>query len=420
MYAYAIDFDLIKVNLSLNYYNGISSQYYLKNLDTSEVKILKGEATEKENGFQSYLLHTDFSVGTRYKVFDNYGLACFLDFSQLSMSKDFDDHFYYDGDDLGSHYTKEKTTFKVWAPLSTEVVLKIWKDEDLHYYPLERGDKGVYSTTIKKDLDGYEYVYIIGMNEESTETADPYAYSCTANMHSSVVIDLDKVRRVDYPLTELKHNTDAVIYEVGVRDFSVDEFGQITHKGKFLGFCEEGTVTKNGFSSGMDYLDMLGVTHVQLLPVNDYATVDEDHPDLLYNWGYDPAQYNVPEGSYITDPNDGYKRIQECQRMVRRIHKHNMRVILDVVYNHMHDVNNNALEKTVPYYFFRRDDKGELSNGSWCGNDLNSTAKMCRKYILDMCKRWQVLYGVDGFRMDLMGIVDIDTVNMIYEQGHSA
>ena len=130
-------------------------------------------------------------------------------------------------------------------------------------------------------------------------------------MHSSVVIDLDKVRRVDYPLTELKHNTDAVIYEVGVRDFSVDKYGQITHKGKFLGFCEEGTVTKNGFSSGMDYLDMLGVTHVQLLPINDYATVDEDHPDLLYNWGYDPAQYNVPEGSYITDPNDGYKRILE-------------------------------------------------------------------------------------------------------------
>ena len=419
MYAYAIDFDLIKVDLSLNYYNGISSQYYLKNLDTSEVKILKGEATEKENGFQSYLLHTDFSVGTRYKVFDNYGLACFLDFSQLSMSKDFDDHFYYDGDDLGSHYTKEKTTFKVWSPLSTEVVLKIWKDEDLHYYPLERGDKGVYSTTIKKDLDGYEYVYIIGMNEQSIETADPYAYSCTANMHSSVVIDLDKVRRVDYPLTELKHNTDAVIYEVGVRDFSVDEYGQITHKGEFLGFCEEGTVTKNGFSSGMDYLDMLGVTHVQLLPINDYATVDEDHPDLLYNWGYDPAQYNVPEGSYITDPNDGYKRILDCQRMVRCIHKHNMRVILDVVYNHMHDVNNNTLEKTVPYYFFRRDENGELSNGSWCGNDLNTTAKMCRKYILDMCKRWQVLYGVDGFRMDLMGIVDNDTVNMIYEQGHA-
>lgn len=220
-------------------------------------------------------------------------------------------------------------------------------------------------------------------------------------------------------MTELKHTTDAVIYEVGVRDFSVDEYGQITHKGKFLGFCEEGTVTKNGFSSGMDYLDMLGVTHVQLLPINDYATVDEDHPDLLYNWGYDPAQYNVPEGSYITDPNDGYKRILECQRMVRCIHKHNMRVILDVVYNHMHDVNNNALEKTVPYYFFRRDENGELSNGSWCGNDLNSTAKMCRKYILDMCKRWQVLYGVDGFRMDLMGIVDNDTVNMIYEQGHA-
>ena len=417
MYATAVSFDEIKVYLSSNYYNGISSKFYIKELHSNQSALLQGDAHDEENGFKTYLLHTKIELEKRYVVTDAYGLTCFLDLSPLTLTEEFDQRYYYDGDDLGSQYSKHSTIFKVWSPLSTSVILKLKKGSDVQLYSMTRNDKGVFGCKVKKDLEGYRYVYIIENNTSIIETCDPYAYASTSNMKSSIVVDLKKLERKKSSLPLLKHSTDAIIYELGVRDFSVDAYGKLRHKGKFLAFCEEGNVTEMGYLSGIDYLKDLGITHVQLMPINDFATVDEDLPYELYNWGYDPAQYNTTEGSYVTLPNDGYRRVNECQKMIESLHKNGLRVILDVVYNHMHDVNQNALEKTVPYYFFRRDENGYRTNGTWCGNDFNTTAKMCRKYILDMCKRWQLLYGADGFRMDLMGIIDIDTVNAIYRQG---
>lgn len=419
MFAYAVDFNEIKVYLSKNYYNGVSSKFYLKDIEKNTLTLLQGDASDEENGFKTYHLHTSFQLGKNYQIVDAYGLVCFLDFSPVSMTPEFDKRFYYDGDDLGSIYTRDATTFKVWSPLSTSVILKVFKGKDIALYPMKRGDKGVYEVKVKRDLDKYEYVYMIGMNGNYIESVDPYAYASTANQRSSVVINLDKLKSEKVVLPIMRHKTDAIIYEVGVRDFSMNPYGELRHKGKFLAFTEKHNKTDLGHASGVDYLKELGITHVQMMPVNDFATVDEDQPYELYNWGYDPAQYNVTEGSYVSDPNDGYRRITECQEMITHLHKNGIRVILDVVYNHMHDVNQNALEKTVPYYFFRRNDAGFLSNGSWCGNDLNTTARMCRKYILEICRRWQVIYGCDGFRMDLMGIVDIDTVNSIEKQGRA-
>lgn len=418
MFATAISFDEIKIGLAKNYYNGVSSQFYLKNMQNGQLTLLQGDANGEEHGFQTYYMHGSFKLGTSYQVIDAYGLVCFLDVSLLSTLPEFDEYFYYDGDDLGSHYTRVQTTFKVWSPLSTGVILKLKHRGDISYYPMVRQSKGVYATTVQGDLDGYEYTYLILSNDTSVETVDPYAYASSANMQSSFVVNLERIDNRQVTLPPLLHKTDVVIYELNVRDFSVDPYGELRHKGKFLALAETGNRTFLGHSSGIDYLEKLGVTHIQLMPINDFATVDEDHPYELYNWGYDPAQYNVTEGSYVTDPNDPYRRISECRDMIYNIHQHGMRVVLDVVYNHMYDVNNNAMEKTVPYYFFRRKD-GKLTNGTWCGNDFNTTAKMCRKYILDMCKRWQVLYGCDGFRMDLMGIIDIDTVNAIEAQGRS-
>jgi len=417
MYAEAIAFDVVKVYLSKGYYNGISPKFYIKDTLTTEQKLLHGDMGQEENGFNTYLLHDSVILGRSYVISDAYGLTCYVDFSPIALTKEFDDLFYYDGDDLGAHYTPGVTTFKVWSPLSTEVTLKVFRNGTTLFFPMKREEKGVYSAKVFKDLDNWNYLYEVKMNEDSVESCDPYAYASTANMASSVVIDLNKVKPKKYPLKAVEHYTDAIIYEVGVRDFSMDGYGGLRHKGKFLAFSETGNKTVMGHSTGVDYLEKLGITHVQLMPINDFATVDEDHPYDLYNWGYDPAQYNVTEGSYVTLPNDGYRRIRECQEMIDNLHRHCMRVIIDVVYNHMHDVNKNTLEKTCPYYFFRRDENGNLSNGSWCGNDLNSKGKMCRKYILDTLKRWQVLYGADGFRMDLMGIVDIETVNMILAQG---
>ena len=417
MYAEAIAFDVVKVYLSKGYYNGISPKFYIKDTLTTEQKLLHGDMGQEENGFNTYLLHASVILGRSYVISDAYGLTCYVDFSPIALTKEFDDLFYYDGDDLGAHYTPGVTTFKVWSPLSTEVTLKVFRNGTTLFFPMKREEKGVYSAKVFKDLDNWNYLYEVKMNEDSVESCDPYAYASTANMASSVVIDLNKVKPKKYPLKAVEHYTDAIIYEVGVRDFSMDGYGGLRHKGKFLAFSETGNKTVMGHSTGVDYLEKLGITHVQLMPINDFATVDEDHPYDLYNWGYDPAQYNVTEGSYVTLPNDGYRRIRECQEMIDNLHRHRMRVIIDVVYNHMHDVNKNTLEKTCPYYFFRRDENGNLSNGSWCGNDLNSKGKMCRKYILDMCKRWQILYGVDGYRFDLMGILDIETMKLIEKQG---
>ena len=418
MKAYATTFNEIRVYLSKDYYGGISSKFYLKDLKTDELFLLHGESVDgTDPDFQEYVFHTSFIVGRVYKIMDAYGLKCYLDFSKLAMCPKFDNLYYYDGDDLGYTYTKEKTTFKVWAPSATGVILNIIKPKDSQVlYTMHRGPKGVYSYSVEGDLENVHYFYLIRHTDSYQVALDPYAYSSSANGRTCIVVDIEKTKVEDYPLPPLERKTDAIIYETSVRDFSMASSSAMTYKGKFLAFTEEDTKSDIGYPTGIEYLSNLGITHLQLMPINDFATVDENNPLELYNWGYDPAQYNVPEGSYVTDPNDGYKRIIETKQMISALHSRGIRVVLDVVYNHMHDVNQNALEKTVPHYFFRRNADGTLSNGTWVGNDINSTAKMCRKYILDMCKRWQVLYGIDGYRFDLMGILDIDTMKLIDAQ----
>lgn len=419
MKAYAVNFNEIRVYLSDNYYNGVSSKFYLKDVFNEELLLLNGDALQSSQypGFKEYKFMVNFHMGRVYKVVDAYGLSCFLDFSKLSMCKEFDELYYYDGHDLGCHYTKERTTFKVWSPLSTGLILKVIKDNQDYLFPMQRGSKGVYYVTIEGDWENAEYFYLVKIAGSYTITMDPYADAMTSNGRTCVIVDMEKLPFHKTEMAPLEKKTDAVIYEVSVRDFSSSLSGGMQHKGKFLAFTEQNTSTDSGNPTGLDYLSCLGITHVELMPINDFATVDETHPLELYNWGYDPAHYGVTEGSYVTNPNDGYKRIREAQQMVEALHSRGIRVIADVVFNHMHDVNNNPLEQTTPHYYFRRYADGTLSNGSWCGNDLNTTALMCRKYILDMCKRWQVVYGIDGFRFDLMGIIDQETINLIDAQG---
>lgn len=420
MKAYAVAFDEIRVYLSKGYYNGISSQFYIKNIENDELIPLNGDSlnNSSQDGFQEYVFHTNFTMGKVYKVVDAYGLSCYLDFSKLSMCEEFDELYFYDHNDLGNQYTKEKTTFKVWAPLATGVILKIMKwNGETELFPMKRQKKGVYFVEVCEDLELEQYVYLIRHTNSYEVTLDPYAYSSSSNGRASIIVDLEKVPCRQFDLPVLEKMTDMVIYETSVRDFSMSSTSGMKHKGKFLAFTELNTSTDSGNPTGLDYLSCLGITHLQLMPIADFATVDEKNPLELYNWGYDPLAYNVTEGSYVTDPDDGYMRITEAQRMVEALHSRGIRVVMDVVFNHMHDVNINALERTVPYYFFRRNGDGSLSNGSWCGNDLNTTALMCRKYILDMCRRWQVLYGIDGFRFDLMGIIDQETMKLVDAQG---
>lgn len=420
MKAYAVAFDEIRVYLSKGYYNGISSQFYIKNIENDELIPLNGDSlnNSSQDGFQEYVFHTNFTMGKVYKVVDAYGLSCYLDFSKLSMCEEFDELYFYDHNDLGNQYTKEKTTFKVWAPLATGVILKVMKwNGETELFPMKRQKKGIYFVEVCEDLELEQYVYLIRHTNSYEVTLDPYAYSSSSNGRASIIVDLEKVPCRQFDLPVLEKMTDMVIYETSVRDFSMSSTSGMKNKGKFLAFTELNTSTDSGNPTGLDYLSCLGITHLQLMPIADFATVDEKNPLELYNWGYDPLAYNVTEGSYVTDPDDGYMRITEAQRMVEALHSRGIRVVMDVVFNHMHDVNINALERTVPYYFFRRNGDGSLSNGSWCGNDLNTTALMCRKYILDMCRRWQVLYGIDGFRFDLMGIIDQETMKLVDAQG---
>lgn len=333
-------------------------------------------------------------------------------------SKTFDQRFTYDGDDLGNVYSRNFTKLKVWAPTADLVECQLSNDKEQIMEAMTLEAQGCWSLKLEGDFEAWSYVYLVHFGEVTHIATDPYAKASTANHERTVIIDPVKTKVIDdhSNLSPLISYTDAIIYELHVRDFSMDQASGITNKGKFLGLTESGTKTSGGLVSGIDYLADLGVTHIQLLPVYDFGSVDElNHLDA-YNWGYDPVQYNVPEGSYCSDINDPYSRIIELKQAIAYLHKKGLRVIMDVVYNHMFDRKASAFEKIVPGYYFRTDSEGNASNGSFCGNDTDSTRPMMHKFMLDSTKMWIQDYGFDGFRFDLMGILDIDTMNAIANQ----
>ncbi|MFQ6794217.1 MAG: type I pullulanase [Thomasclavelia sp.] len=411
----------IEVLLVRQYYGGNADKFYLRNVRTGELQEIKISGKYEEEVYMHYFfddVKIDFSQV--YQVVDAYGLTETLQYTQLVNDPEFMKANYYGGDDLGSRYYPDYTSFKVWAPTALQVKVLINKDHETLSHEMKRTEKGVFSLLLPGDYDNCEYLYQVRHHDSFINALDPYAYSSSANGRASIIIDLNKCNldlNRSY-LKPLKQKTDAIIYELSVRDFTMYENCKSNYKGKFFGVSEVGLITKHNNSAGLDYLSELGITHVQLLPIFDFATVDENNPELLYNWGYDPAQYNVPEGSYCLDPNDGYSRVLECKKMISKLHRRGLRVIMDVVYNHMYDVNASAFERIVPGYYFRKNMDGTLSNGSWCGNDLDSCKMMVRKYIIDMSRRWQSFYGIDGYRFDLMGIIDIDTINMVYQICH--
>ncbi len=419
MVAQLIDLKSIIVKLSNNYYSGQSDKFYLHDLSKNTFEELNIDAHSEDESYNYYILRDIEGIDLThdYQVVDTHGLAETLTYGNLIHMKDFDDEFYYPNDDLGATYAKEQTVFKLWAPTALHVMVKIERQESFETHMMTRGDKGVFSVEVSGDLDKVSYTYLVKHHDAYIETIDPYALGSRSNSKASVVINPEKLLKEsnrDFLIPNIKKQ-DAILYEISVRDFTKSESINAKLRGKFLGMVERGLVTENGSPAGLDYLMGLGITHVQLLPIFDFATVEENNVDTLYNWGYDPAQYGVPEGSYCTDPEDGYNRIIECQTMIAKLHQAGLRVVMDVVYNHVYDINASAFERTVPGYYFRKDTNGYLCNGSLCGNDFNSDASMARKYIVDMSKRWQQLYGVDGYRFDLMGIVDVVTLNSIYE-----
>ncbi|MBP5216769.1 MAG: type I pullulanase, partial [Bacilli bacterium] len=319
----------------------------------------------------------------------------------------------YEGE-LGAKVHDERTDFALWAPLASKVSLKLKRPKEDSYslYPMKRGKNGEYTISFPENLDGSYYLYQIVNSEVLRETTDPYAKGSTLNSKESVVIDFKKLKqsfhREDLPT--LTSPTDAIIYEGHVRDLTIDSHTDIVQKGRFLGLCEAGRTTEQGHPAGFDYLKYLGITHLQLLPIYDYQTVDEAHPDSGYNWGYDPRQYFVPEGSYASDLQDPYSRIKDLKTLVASYHEAGIRIVMDVVFNHVYESSQSVFEACVPNYYFRRRGSGKLATTSGCGNDLASERPMVRKMILDCCRHWIEEYGIDGFRFDLMGLLDVETL----------
>jgi pullulanase len=339
-------------------------------------------------------------------------------------SKYFADNYHYDGKDLGATVNGDSTVFKLWAPTASKVVLNLFTaGNDVDAYKqveLVRGDKGVWSHT-EACGHGTYYTYSVTTAVGTQEAVDPYAKAAGVNGDRGMVVDLSRTNPdgwdSDSSLKNVSSYSEAIIWEIHVRDFS-NKISSSQYKGKYLAFTENGLVNEHGQAVGVDYLKDLGITHVHLLPVYDYASVDETAPDKQFNWGYDPENYNVPEGSYSTDPYNGEVRIKEFKQMVMALHKAGIGVIMDVVYNHTYDANS-SFNKIVPYYYYRYTTSGANSSASGCGNDTASERYMYGKFMVESTSYWMDEYNLDGFRFDLMGLHDLATMQEVESAVHT-
>lgn len=332
------------------------------------------------------------------------------------------DYEVYTGNDLGAVYSPKMTRFKVWAPEAESVKLNLYKqgegDNLIDQHIMKKSANGTYVFEKQGDCNGIYYTYTVVNHGEEQEAVDPYTKAAGVNGQRGMVINLAKTNPQGFEMDGYRnpeHITDAIIYEGSVRDFTMDESSGVFHNGKFLGLTEANTTNHFGEATALDYISGLGVTHVQILPAFDFETVDEKNQKAQYNWGYDPDNYNVPEGSYAVSPYDGAVRIQEMKQMVLALHSRGIGVIMDVVFNHTYRRDDSNLQKIVPGYYYRSDESG-YTNGSGCGNEVASDRPMVQKLIVDSLIYWAKEYHIDGFRFDLMGVLDIDTMNVIAER----
>lgn len=400
-----------------------------ENLDINETN---PKNTLAETGIVVLKDNLDISKSYRISI-EGYGEREIVP-THIFDTKWFIDNLTYDGDDLGAILTKEtssnegSTTFKVWAPTAQNVSVNLFHDghegEAFANVPMTKGTKGTWSTTIpaSKCHHGTYYTYTVTTAAGSQEAVDPYAKAVGVNGNRGMVIDMDLTDPDNWNEDHYEDNIDtyqdAIVWEIHVRDFS-NKDPQSKYKGKYLAFTETGHVGGNGVPTGMDHLKALGITHVQLNPVFDFATVDEANPaNPQFNWGYDPKNFNAPDGSYSTDPYHGEVRINEFKRMVQAIHRCNIGIVMDVVYNHTYDANSN-FNRVVPYYYYRYNFNGTNSNGSGCGNETASQRTMFRKFMVDSIRFWATEYHIDSFRFDLMAIHDTETMQAVERVLHS-
>ena len=329
---------------------------------------------------------------------------------------------YYTGP-LGPDYTPGGTCLRLWAPTAEAVTVTLYHKGDggavLGTKPLVRGARGVWSVWLPGEQHGHYYTFAVTVDGITRETGDPYARAAGVNGVRSMIVDLARTAPSGWErdVRPTIPPAQRAVWEVSVRDFSQDAASGVrpAWRGKYMAFTQQGTTLHGDgiHPTCLNYLKRLGVKYVQLMPIFDFGSVDEAKPLLRqYNWGYDPTNFNVPEGSYSTDPTRGEVRIRECREMIAALHAVGIGVVMDVVYNHTYRTEN-PLNNTVPYYFFRQNPDGSFSNGSGCGNEFASERPMARRYLIDSILYWAKEYHIDGFRFDLMGLYDAESINAV-------
>lgn len=401
--------------------------------------------------FQSFVLQADkyvLTTSSNVDLSNDYRveieltkgtISANIGFSGIYDSAAFVNKFGYEGTDLGITFNeaKNKTTFKLWAPISSVVKLNLYENgtpaqiqggsnSKIKEVSMTLGEKGVWSYTENANLHGKYYTYSVTNNGVTTETMDPYAKGCGVNGLRGLVVDFAQINPEGFEYGKRADNiekrTDAIIYEMHVRDYTknVETWGgTAANAGKYLGLTEKGTKYRANnvdYSTGLDHLVELGVTHVQIMPFYDQATVNEADTNPSYNWGYDPLNYNCLEGSYSSNAKDGFARIIEFKKMSMALNDVGIRINMDVVYNHTAKSGDSNFEIIVPGYYHRRAADGSFSNGSGCGNEMASERFMVSKFIVDSAKFWMTEYNLSGYRFDLMGLVDTGTMGKVYNE----
>jgi len=332
----------------------------------------------------------------------------------------------YRGNDLGLTYSAKQSAFRIWSPTADNTQLLLYKDgvtdEATQVIQMKKNIEGTWTTVLTGDQKGKFYSFRVHINGQWLNAVpDPYAKAVGINGKRAMIIDMKQTDPAGWKADKspvFKNATDAIIYELHIRDASIAANSGIINKGKFIGLAEKGTKNAEGLSTGLDHLKELGVTHIHLLPFFDFNSVDETKPNTKYNWGYDPLNYNAPEGSYSTDPYNGATRIKELKQLIKTFHENGLRIVMDVVYNHTGLTDNSNFNQLVPGYYYRHTSDGKLSNATACGNETASEMPMMRKFMLESVLYWVKEYHIDGFRFDLMGVHDIETMNHISRELH--
>jgi pullulanase len=413
--------------------NNVIEVYVSKDFCFSELKVFRlyenGKLVQKikpvsmSESTSSYiytllLKEYQYTPGFTYELATEHNYFVSIDISFIATTKEFEEKYRYDGK-LGAIYSKNSTVFRVFSPFATQIVLNLIRKDshEIECFNMNHNLKnGIYETTIPGDLDEASYTYSATVFGNTKEVVDPYAYGLNSNSRKGFVINPDRVKEIKTnsdQLPEFKDYQKAVIYECDVRDMT--SLTSVPDKGTYKALSQEGLKEKN-IPVGLDYLASLGVSHIQLQPILDFQTIDDDHPFDSYNWGYDPSFFFAPEGSYSLNPNDPYSRVVELRNLIASFHAKGLRVNIDVVYNHVFSADFNSLAILVPQYYFRLNGDKTLSNGSGCGNDFESCHYMARKLIIDSLLHLLDFYDVDGFRFDLMGIIDTDTLKLAFDE----